>query len=47
MQYFNASDEIVLDTLEIGDAPAAACAAEEDFRDSAQRLREIEEAYFS
>jgi len=47
VQYFNASDEIVLDTLEIGAAPAAACAADEDFEDSAQRLREIEEAYFS
>jgi hydrogenase-1 operon protein HyaF len=47
VQYFNASDEIVLDTLEIGSAPAAACAADEDFADSAQRLREIEEAYFS
>jgi hydrogenase-1 operon protein HyaF len=47
VQYFNASDEIVLDTLEIGAPPAAACAADEDFVDSAQRLREIEEAYFS
>jgi len=47
VQFFNAMDEIVLDTLEIGDAPAAACAAEVDFRDSAQRLREIEEAYFA
>jgi hydrogenase-1 operon protein HyaF len=47
VQYFNASDEIVLDTLEIGAPPAAACAADEDFFDSAQRLREIEEAYFS
>jgi hydrogenase-1 operon protein HyaF len=40
-------DEIVLDTLEIGDAPAAACAAEDDFRDSALRLSEISEAYFT
>jgi hydrogenase-1 operon protein HyaF len=47
VQYFNASDEIVLDTLEIGAPPAAACAADEDFADSAERLREIEEAYFS
>ncbi len=47
VQFFNAMDEIVLDTLEIGDAPAAACAAEVDFRDSATRLREIEEAYFA
>ncbi|MCW2273563.1 hydrogenase expression/formation protein [Rhodoblastus acidophilus] len=47
VQYFNASDEVVLDTLEIGAPPPAACAADEDFEDSAHRLREIEEAYFS
>jgi hydrogenase-1 operon protein HyaF len=47
VQFFNAMDEIVLDTLEIGDAPGAACAAAEDFRDSALRLREMEEAYFA
>ncbi|MCI4677449.1 hydrogenase expression/formation protein [Rhodoblastus acidophilus] len=47
VQFFNAMDEIILDTLEIGDAPAAACAAQEDFRESARRLREIEEAYFA
>ncbi|MCW2283061.1 hydrogenase-1 operon protein HyaF [Rhodoblastus acidophilus] len=47
VQYFNASDEVVLDTLEIGAPPSAACAADEDFEDSAHRLREIEEAYFS
>lgn len=47
VQFFNAMDEIVLDTLEVGDAPGAACAAEDDFRDSAQRLREMEEAYFA
>jgi hydrogenase-1 operon protein HyaF len=47
VQFFNASQAIILDTLEIGDVPAAACAAEEDFRDSAERLREIHEAYFT
>jgi hydrogenase-1 operon protein HyaF len=46
VQFFNAMDTILLDTLEIGDVPVVACAAEEDFRDSAERLREIEEAYF-
>ncbi len=46
VQFFNAMDTIILDTLEIGGPPAAACAAEEDFRDSAARLREIDEAYF-
>lgn len=46
VQYFNAMDTIVLDTLEIGDVPVTARAAVEDFRDSAERLEEIEEAYF-
>jgi hydrogenase-1 operon protein HyaF len=46
VQFFNTMDTILLDTLEIGDVPVVACAAEEDFRDSAARLREIEDAYF-
>ncbi len=46
VQFFNAMDAILLDTIEIGDVPAVAQAAEEDFRDSAVRLREIGEAYF-
>jgi len=47
VQFLNASQAIILDTLEIGDVPVAACASEEDFRDSAERLREIHEAYFT
>jgi hydrogenase-1 operon protein HyaF len=47
VQFFNATDVVILDTLEIGDVPAAACAATEDFQDSAERLREIHEAYFT
>jgi hydrogenase-1 operon protein HyaF len=47
VQFYNAMDTIILDTLEIGGVPQAACAAEEDFRDSAERLREIDEAYFT
>ncbi|MFL5288777.1 MAG: hydrogenase expression/formation C-terminal domain-containing protein [Rhodopila sp.] len=46
VQFFNTMDTILLDTLEIGHVPIVACAAEEDFRDSAVRLREIEDAYF-
>jgi hydrogenase-1 operon protein HyaF len=46
VQFANAMDAVVLDTLEIGDVPAVALAADEDFADSAARLREIEEAYF-
>lgn len=47
VQYLNARDAIVLDTLEIGDVPAAITAAAEDFADSALRLGEILEAYAS
>ena len=47
VQFFNAMDTIVLDTLEIGDVPVTARAAVEDFRDSAERLEEIREAYFA
>jgi hydrogenase-1 operon protein HyaF len=46
VQFFNTMDTILLDMLEIGDVPIVACAAEEDFHDSAVRLREIEDAYF-
>jgi len=46
VQFFNAMDTIILDTLEIGGVPTAVLAAEEDFEDSAERLREIIEAYF-
>ncbi len=46
VQYFNTMDTIILDTLEIGDPPAAVSAAAEDFKDSAERMREIDEAYF-
>jgi len=45
VQYLNARDTIILDTLEIGDVPTVLCAAAEDFEDSAVRLGEILEAY--
>ena len=45
VQFYSASDEVVLDTIEIGDVPEAARAAKEDFEDSAIRMREIAEAY--
>jgi hydrogenase-1 operon protein HyaF len=47
VQFLNAMDTPILDTLEIGDVPAAVCAANEDFIDSAERLGEIIEAYFT
>jgi hydrogenase-1 operon protein HyaF len=46
VQYFNAMDEIILDSLEIGGVPVVALAADEDFLDSSERLSEIHEAYF-
>ena len=46
VQFTNTMDTVLLDTLEICDAPEVVLAAEEDFRDSSVRLREIEEAYF-
>ena len=47
VQHFNAADTLVLDTIEIGDVPAVALAAAEDFHDSAERLRDIADAYFA
>jgi hydrogenase-1 operon protein HyaF len=48
VQYFNASDNLILNTLEITGLPEAALAAPEDFADSIERLadclRALEEA---
>lgn len=43
VQYFNSTDQLILDTLEVIAMPQVACAAQEDLEDSAQRLREIRE----
>lgn len=45
VQYFNAQETLILNTLEISAVPEVACAAQEDIDDSAQRLREILEVY--
>ncbi|MEW8460459.1 MAG: hydrogenase expression/formation C-terminal domain-containing protein [Candidatus Thiodiazotropha endolucinida] len=45
VQYFNSQDKNILNTLEIGDVPAVAAAANEDIQESARRLNEIMEAY--
>lgn len=45
VQYYNGIGNVILDTLEIGSVPAALCAAQDDYQDSAQRLAEILEAY--
>lgn len=39
--YFNSSDIIILDTLEVCAVPEVACAAAEDLEDSAERLAEV------
>lgn len=46
VQFYNAMDTIILDTLEVADIPSVVIAAEEDFRGSEARLRDIEEVYF-
>ncbi|MCP3392451.1 hydrogenase expression/formation protein [Bradyrhizobium sp. CCGB12] len=45
VQFFNSIERIILDTLEVGDVPTGVLAANEDLEDSAERLREIMEAY--
>lgn len=43
VQYFNSTDQLILDTLEVTDIPLVACAAPEDLSDSYERLIEIRE----
>lgn len=45
VQYLNGLGATILDTLEVGDVPAAVLASMEDFADSAARLAEIQKAY--
>jgi hydrogenase-1 operon protein HyaF len=45
VQYLNSMGKVILDTLEVGGVPVAACAAREDFEDSASRLGQMLEAY--
>jgi hydrogenase-1 operon protein HyaF len=40
VQYFNAMEKLILNSLEVVDLPAVALAAAEDYRDSRQRLAE-------
>jgi hydrogenase-1 operon protein HyaF len=39
--YFNSTDIVILDTLEVSRMPDVACAAWEDLEDSAERLQEV------
>ena len=45
VQYFNSTDQLILDTLEVIDIPLVACAAQEDIDDSTERLNEIREVF--
>ena len=45
VQYLNGLGAVILDTLEVGDVPSAALASVEDFEDSAERLKQMREAY--
>lgn len=40
VQYFNSMDQLILDTIEVTEVPAAALAAPEDYADSIERLDE-------
>lgn len=44
VQFFNSMDTLILDTFEVTLLPEVALAADEDLRDSAERLREVREA---
>ncbi len=39
--YYNSSDSLLLNTIEIIDIPEVACAAQEDLEDSSERLAEV------
>ena len=45
VQYFSSQDAMILNTLEVTDVPAVACASQEDLEDSTERLQEILEVY--
>jgi hydrogenase-1 operon protein HyaF len=41
VQFFNSQDALILNTIEITEAPSVACAAAEDLEDSRERLAEV------
>lgn len=45
VRYYNSTDTLILNTLEVTGVPLAACAAQEDLDDSATRLAEILEIF--
>ncbi len=44
VRFYNSTDVLILDTIEVCDVPEVACAAAEDIGDSAERLAEVLEA---
>lgn len=44
VQYYNSTDTLILNTLEVEAVPLVACASPEDLADSRERLQEIREA---
>ena len=46
VRYFNSTNKLILDTIEVTDVPKVACAAQEDIEDAAQRLQEMLESYW-
>ncbi|MFG1477367.1 hydrogenase expression/formation protein [Xanthobacter sp. V4C-4] len=44
VRFYNSTDLLILDTIEVCDIPAVACAAPEDIADSAERLVEVLQA---
>lgn len=41
VQFYNSTDQLILDTYEVTEMPDVALAAEEDLSDSAERIREV------
>jgi len=44
VQFYNSTDQLILDTFEVSEIPEVALAAPEDLADSAGRIREVIEA---
>ncbi len=45
VQYYNAADVLILNSLEIATVPSVACASRDDIVESAARIRALESAY--
>ncbi len=45
VQYYNSTDTLILNSLEVVDVPMVACASQEDIDDSAVRMQEILETF--